>query len=94
VVSDENPDPAAFVPATATATLIDGRVVGVLVEKQLGSPAWPLNREQQLAKARHCLGFGGGLYEVAQFEPILGDFESCADALAILMPQPAAQREG
>ena len=94
VVSDENPNPAAFVPATATATLTDGRMVEIVVEEQLGSPAWPLNREQQLAKARHCLGFGGGLYEIAQFEPILDDFGSCADALAILMPPRPAQREG
>ena len=56
---DDNPDPAAFTPATATATCRDGRVLRVLVDAQLGSPGWPLSRAQHLAKARACLAFAG-----------------------------------
>ena len=56
---DDNPDPAAFVPATAVAICIDGREVREVVDAQLGSPAWPLSHEQHLAKARGCLAFAG-----------------------------------
>ncbi len=56
---DDNPDPAAFVPAIGIATLTDGSVVRVAVERQFGSPEWPLSRDEHLAKARRCLEFGG-----------------------------------
>ena len=56
---DDNPDPAAFTPATATATCSDARVLRVQVDAQFGSPAWPLSREQHLAKTRACLAFSG-----------------------------------
>lgn len=56
---DDNCDPAAFVPAVGTATLVDGRIVSEAVSRQFGSPEWPLNREEHLAKARRCLAFGG-----------------------------------
>ena len=59
VTADDNPDPAAFTPAVATAHLTDGSVHRVAVTAQLGSPAWPLGREQHLAKARGCLAFAG-----------------------------------
>lgn len=59
VTVDDNPDPAAFTPATATAYLTDGSVRTIAVTAQLGSPAWPLSREQHLAKARGCLAFAG-----------------------------------
>lgn len=59
VETDDNPDPAAFAPATATAWLRDGRVLEVNVERQFGSPGWPLSREQHLDKARACLAFAG-----------------------------------
>ena len=57
VVADDNPDPAAFVPATATAYLRDGRMCQVNVSAQFGSPAWPLSRAEHLEKARACLAF-------------------------------------
>lgn len=59
VQADDNPDPAAFVPALLEATLADGRVLRQPVERQLGSPAWPLSPEEHLDKARACLAFGG-----------------------------------
>lgn len=60
VVADDNPDPAAFVPAVAEARLVDGSVVRITVTAQLGSPAFPLTREQHLDKFRKCLAFGLG----------------------------------
>jgi 2-methylcitrate dehydratase PrpD len=59
VIADDNPDPAAFVPATVTARLKDGREEQVLVETQLGSPEQPLTHGQHLEKARGCLAFAG-----------------------------------
>lgn len=56
---DDNPDPAAFVPATAVAIGTNGREFRESVAAQLGSPAWPLSREQHLTKARGCLAFAG-----------------------------------
>ena len=56
---DGNPDPAAFVPAVATASLSDGRTVEIAVTRQYGSPEWPLDRAAHFAKARACLAFGG-----------------------------------
>jgi 2-methylcitrate dehydratase PrpD len=56
---DENPDPAAFVPATAVAICSDGHALREVVDAQFGSPAWPLSHIQHLAKARACLAFAG-----------------------------------
>lgn len=85
---DDNPDPAAFVPAIGTATLTDGTVVSEPVSRQFGSPEWPLSREEHLAKVRRCLDFGGlarvhdGLTElIDRFE----DLEDVAAALAAVI---------
>lgn len=59
VESDGNPDPAAFTPAIAIATLRDGRVIEARIDAQLGSPQFPLTEAQHLAKARSCLAFAG-----------------------------------
>ena len=59
VVNDGNPDPAAFVPARAVARLSGGRSVEMAIDAQLGSPQWPLTRDQHEAKALGCLSFGG-----------------------------------
>jgi len=59
VETDDNPDPAAFVPAIAIARTHDGREACVSVTAQLGSPEWPLTPAQHLEKARACLAFGG-----------------------------------
>ncbi len=56
---DDNPNFAAFVPATGTATLVSGKTVSRRVTRQFGSPEWPLSREEHLAKAARCLEFGG-----------------------------------
>ena len=71
VVSDANPDPAAFTPALATATRTDGSEASVAITAQLGSPTEPLSRAQHLDKARACLAFAG--------------FEDRHDALTALM---------
>jgi len=59
VEADDNPDMAAFVPATGIATLQDGTELRVDVMRQFGSPEWPLSRREHLAKAEACLNFGG-----------------------------------
>jgi 2-methylcitrate dehydratase PrpD len=59
VVSDGGHDPAAFTPAVATATLLDGRRLSVEVVSQLGSPQAPLTPAQHLAKAQACMTFAG-----------------------------------
>lgn len=59
VTIDDNPDPAAFVPATATAILRDGSRRESAVAAQFGSPEWPLDGAQHRAKARACLAFAG-----------------------------------
>ena len=59
VESDDNPDPAAFTPAVAIATLRDGTVIEARIDAQLGSPQFPLTEAQHLAKARTCLAFAG-----------------------------------
>ena len=56
---DDNPDPAAFVPAAAVAIGSNCREFRESVAAQLGSPAWPLSDDQHLAKARGCLAFAG-----------------------------------
>ena len=56
---DDNPDPAAFTPATALAMTLDGARSRVEIDAQLGSPAQPLTEPQHLAKAHACLAFAG-----------------------------------
>ncbi len=59
VVSDSNPDQAAFVPAVATARLIGGSELTEPVPALLGSPDRHLSRAEQEAKAAACLDFAG-----------------------------------
>ncbi|WP_397415919.1 MmgE/PrpD family protein [Phenylobacterium sp.] len=59
VLADDNPDPAAFTPAEAIATLRDGRTLTARVTTQLGAPEQPLTPQQHLDKARACLAFAG-----------------------------------
>ena len=54
-----NPDPAAFGPAELRAVLQDGRRIVLRVDRQFGSPAWPLSPADQRQKASDCLAFGG-----------------------------------
>lgn len=84
VETDDNPDPAAFTPATLTVTTRDGRRLSHLVEAQLGSPAWPLSREQHLEKQAACLAFAGLDVETAAVASMVDAFETLADAAAIL----------
>ena len=86
VEADDNPDPAAFTPATATATTREGRVLIRDVLRQFGSPEWPLSREEHFAKARACLVFGGFSGAEDSLAPIFDNFESASDAGAALRP--------
>lgn len=86
VQDDGNPDPAAFVPGLGIATLADGRIVQATVVQQFGSPAWPLSREQHLAKAKACLTFGGLPDAHEALAAMLDDFETVPDVLAALAP--------
>ncbi|MFZ2998672.1 MmgE/PrpD family protein [Sphingobium sp.] len=84
VVNDGNPDPAAFVPARALARLSDGRSVEMAIDAQLGSPQWPLTRQQHDAKALGCLSFGG---LAAAHQPLIdavAGLDDSEDALASL----------
>lgn len=85
VEADDNPDAAAFTPATATACLADGTVLTRTVTAQFGSPEWPLSRDEHLAKARTCLAFGGMERAFAPLLAVLDAFEA-ADAATALAP--------
>jgi 2-methylcitrate dehydratase PrpD len=85
VEADDNPDPAAFTPATAKAHLTDGRVIEVGVAHQFGSPAWPLSRDQHLEKARACLAFAG-------LEPLHGPLVELMETLDAVCDLGAALR--
>ena len=85
VQSDSNPDPAAFVPAQATALLSDGSRLELDVIAQLGSPASPLTVEQHQAKARACLAYAG-------LEALHAPLASLCDRLQLLPDISSALR--
>lgn len=60
VIDDGTPDPAAFTPQTATATLKTGEIVTARIEALYGSPADPLTREAHIKKFHACCAFGFG----------------------------------
>ncbi len=60
VIDDGSPDPAAFCPQIALATLADGSTRSARVDALFGSPADPLSEAQHLEKFRACLAFGFG----------------------------------
>lgn len=80
VEADDNPDPAAFVPAVLHAVLADGREVEVRIDAQFGSPERPLSREQHLDKARACLRFAGLEERAEPLADLFDRFETLADA--------------
>jgi 2-methylcitrate dehydratase PrpD len=84
VEADDNPDPAAFTPATLTVSTNDGRSFRHSVTAQLGSPAQPLTHEQHLAKQAACLDFGGLGANATAVADMIDRFETLPDAAAIL----------
>jgi 2-methylcitrate dehydratase PrpD len=60
VIDDGSPDPAAFVPQVARATLKDGRIVEARINALYGSPADPMSEAAHLTKFRACVDFGFG----------------------------------
>lgn len=76
---DDNPDPAAFVPALGVARLKDGTAVSEAVARQFGSPEWPLSREEHLAKAARCLEFGGLSGAHLGLTELIGRFDALDD---------------
>lgn len=77
---DDNPDPAAFTPATAIARLADGREARVDVTAQLGSPAWPLTRDQAQEKVRACLRFADAESRFERLVELVDRLEAEPDA--------------
>jgi len=60
-------DPAAFVPQSLEAVLLDGTVVNVEIDTLFGAPNDPLSDAQHMAKFQNCVEFGlnsDGLSEV------------------------------
>ena len=57
VVSDDNPDPNAFVPQEVVVTLKDATVLRWQCPAMLASPARRFTRAQNLTKFRRCLEF-------------------------------------
>ena len=84
VVSDGNPDPAAFVPARADAVLRDGQAISEAIAAQPGSPARPLGREARLEKARHCLDFAGVPATAEALEARVTELPDCVDIAAVI----------
>jgi 2-methylcitrate dehydratase PrpD len=80
VESDGNADPAAFVPARAIARLTDGREIVLDVTAQLGSPDFPMSRDEHLAKARACLAFVGLEHAHARLTDLFDRFDTLPDA--------------
>ncbi len=78
VEEDGSTDPAAFTPLIATATLKTGEVVVETINAMIGSPDFPLTRQQHLDKARACLVFGG---LAAWHEPLIAAIETLDQAL-------------
>jgi len=85
VEADDNPDPAAFTPATLTVTTTDGRVLSHTVTAQLGSPSQPLTRDQHLAKQAACLEFAGLGGNGEAITALIAGFEHLDDAAEILL---------
>ena len=61
VIDDGGPDPAAFTPQIATATLKNGSEVRAEINALYGSPSDPMTLEAHLAKFRNCVTFGFGV---------------------------------
>jgi 2-methylcitrate dehydratase PrpD len=92
VESNEDPDPAAFVPAVGVAILKDGRALKHDVSRQLGSPQQPLSPEQRLAKMRACLRFAKGPpveVELASLVEIFDTLDDAAGAVFTLLERAA-----
>lgn len=84
VESDATEDWASFAPAVGIAELSDGRTVHAKVDKQFGSPEWPLSRQQHLDKASACLAFGGLARTDEALAAVVEDFEMLDDVHAEL----------
>ncbi len=94
VEADETTDAAAFVPAVATATIRGGGTRHVSVTRQFGSPAWPLDRAQQIAKARDCLVFGSLPPVEADLAVLLDTFDALPDAAGAVFGLLACDAKG
>jgi 2-methylcitrate dehydratase PrpD len=92
VTSDANPDPAAFTPAEAIATLRDGRTLTARVTTQLGAPEQPLTPRQHLDKARACLAFAdlGAIHDpLAALMARFHTLDDAAQAFRLVAGDPA-----
>lgn len=85
VESDGNPDPAAFVPARALARLKDGREIVLDVTAQLGSPDFPMSRDEHLEKAPSCLAFVGMEAVHGPLTELFDRFDTLTDAREVFL---------
>lgn len=83
VVDNGNPNPSAFVPALAVARCTDGSELHLDVTSQFGSPDWPLSVTEHLAKALHCLEFGGMARIHAKLADLMDRFDRLDDVIAV-----------
>ncbi|MET0238674.1 MAG: MmgE/PrpD family protein [Sphingobium sp.] len=79
---DDNPDPAAFVPALGVAVLADGAEHRSAVARQFGSPEWPLSRDEHMAKVLRCLEFGGMPQVHGDLADLIERFDALDDVAA------------
>lgn len=82
---DGNADNAAFVPAVGIATLVDGTELRCAVDRQFGSPEWPLSEAEHMAKASRCLEFGGLAGRDEALASLIARLEGEADVAAALL---------
>jgi 2-methylcitrate dehydratase PrpD len=84
VAKTDNPDPAAFTPQRAVATLHDGRMIEVSVQTLLGAVARPLGRDAQIEKFTGNIAFGGGaVADSMRVLALIDQIEGCADIGAL-----------
>jgi 2-methylcitrate dehydratase PrpD len=86
VQADDNPDPSAFVPARATIVTRDGRTLHHEVQRQYGSPEWPLSPDAQRAKADACCAFGGLPDMGGPLRAAIEELPDSDDAIGTLAP--------
>ena len=78
-------DPNGFDPQTIAFALRDGTTRSITLERALGTPENPLDRERQLAKFRACLAYGAPDWEPARGERLLELLDGL-DGLADIAP--------
>lgn len=93
VVSDEGPDPAAFVPQRLDARLNDGRNITLATDRLYGAPGNLMSPEAAHRKLTDCLGFAGSDDPAGHADALrnaienLNQSDSLADVLSLVRMQ-------